>query len=437
MDGVLPSDTCRRVKSGPHVEKKLNAAFVRSAGPGRHADGGGLFLQVDRSGARRWVLRITVQGKRRDLGLGSAKLISLAEAREKSLEYRKIAKSGGDPTLRKRADDGRAIRVADLARKVHAQKFKDNVNNGKHVAQWIRTLETYAFPVIGDMSVEDVLQDDIETILDPIWTTKPETAQRVLQRLKTVFDFACGRGYRTRGNPADGLRNIMRKQNSKPKHFEAIDYGEIAKLMYELRQSNAIGSLALQFTILTVVRSGAVRKATWDQFDSSWEHWTIPAENMKMREEFVVPLPVPARDILWNLSQKPHAQTDLVFPSPSNPRKPLSENTMRKLLQTHCPGKTVHGTRATFRTWAREELKERDDIAEMALAHKIGSNTQLAYNRAELLYDRLMLLEKWALWVHKEMEFFCDGGQDADKDHMRRTLEREINTRQDKWYFED
>lgn len=207
MDGSSSDHVTRGKQPGPHVEKRLNAAFVRKAPPGRHTDGGGLYLQVDHSGARRWLLRIVVRGKRKDYGLGAAYLVSLAEAREKAHQHRKLARAGGNPLVRERAVEGMATTFADLARTVHERKFKDNVNNGKHIAQWINTLETYASPVIGDLSVEDIHQDDLEQVLDPIWTTKPETARRVLQRMKSVFDHACGRGLRTIGDlpPAKSL----------------------------------------------------------------------------------------------------------------------------------------------------------------------------------------------------------------------------------------
>jgi hypothetical protein len=188
MDDFSFPVSVRRAKSGPHVEKKLNAAFVRKAGPGRHADGGGLYLKVDPSGARRWILRTVVRGRRRDYGLGSANLVSLAEAREKAFELRRIARNGGNPKVRTREDEGKATTFKELACLVHERKFKDNKNNGKHIAQWIRTLETYAFPTLANLTVSEIHQDDIEAVLDPIWTTKPETARRVLQRISTVFD---------------------------------------------------------------------------------------------------------------------------------------------------------------------------------------------------------------------------------------------------------
>jgi|TARA_R100000789_G_scaffold100498_1_gene111076 integrase len=421
MDGSTFPNTNRNTKSGPHVEKKLNAAFVRSAPQGRHTDGGGLFLQVDASGAKRWVLRTVVRGRRRDFGLGSAKLVSLAEAREKAFDLRKIARTGGNPKVQTREDTGKATTFSELAYIVHKRKFKDNKSNGKHIAQWIRTLETYAFPVFGELSVTDVFQDEIEEAIDPIWNEKPETAKRVLQRIAVVFDYACGRGYRTTGNPAEGLLGSMRQQRQEPRHFTAIDYHDVADLMDQLRPQKVVGSLALQFTILTALRSGSVRNASWEQFDDHLTEWTIPARLMKTRKEFVVPITTHAREILLAARENRTKASQLVFPSPSDPQKPLSDNTMRKLLQSHVPGVTVHGMRATFRTWAREDTNAPDDVAEMVLAHSVGSKTAKAYNRATLVHERRKLLEKWGMWVAGELKWFANGN-DLDGEVGRRVI---------------
>ncbi|AYE85907.1 hypothetical protein B5M07_07170 [Sulfitobacter sp. D7] len=399
MDGSLIDTGGMGKKRGPHLESRLTAAFVRSAPPGRHTDGGGLYLQVDATGARRWLLRLTVRGRRRDYGLGSARIISLADARAKALELRRVVAGGGNPRSYARAVKGKDITFSEMARRVHERKFKDRKNNGKHIAQWIRTLETYAFPTIGSVSVDDIHQDEIEHILDPIWTSKPETARRVLQRISTVFDHACGAGFRTRGNPAQGLARLMRDQRDKPKNFVALDYANMPHLWRILSRSSSVGAYALRFTILTALRSGTVRLATWDQFDESLEEWTIPGENMKGREKFVVPLSMPAKELLKALRETRSPANHLVFPSPSNPSKIISENTMRKLLQSHYPTATVHGMRAAFRTWAAEVANARDDVAETALAHVVGSKTVRAYNRTEHLDERHMLMEQWGLWV--------------------------------------
>ncbi|MEM5469948.1 Arm DNA-binding domain-containing protein [Celeribacter marinus] len=259
MDTPTFPETRSRVKSGPHIERKLNAASVRSAGPGRHYDGGGLYLQVDKSGARRWVLRVVVRGKRRDFGIGPAKYVSLAEAREKSYEYRKIARTGGNPQIKARADEGKSISFSELAKQVHERKFHNHRNNGKHVEQWIRTLETYAFPTLGNMSVSEILLDNLEDTLRPIWKTKAETARRVLQRISVVLDDACARGYRTNANPSVAARRSLGEQHDEAKNFAAMDYADIHHLMKKILASGQVGAAALGFTTLTAMRSGTVR----------------------------------------------------------------------------------------------------------------------------------------------------------------------------------
>lgn len=409
MDGSSVNDERSGKRSGPHVEKRLNAAFVKKAPPGRHTDGGGLYLQVDKSGARRWLLRVVVHGKRRDFGLGTAMVVSLADAREKAYEIRRVIAAGGNPKVRKREEQGRATTFAELAKRVHHRKFKDNKNNGKHIAQWINTLETYAFPILGDLSVEDVNQDDIDRVIDPIWTEKPETARRVLQRIKTVFDHACGMGLRTRGNPATGLRGLMREQGDQVKHFSAIPFIEIDRLVSAFRESNDVGPMALLFTLFTASRSGPVRAATWSEFDENLQEWKIPGTKMKTKKKFVVPISMPAREILVRARKRRTNASDLVFPSPSKPKNMISENTMRKSLQTVFPEATVHGLRATFRTWVTEIIRVDQDIAEMCLAHALGGKVERSYNRPDMVAERLMMLEKWGLWATGDLEPFSNG----------------------------
>jgi integrase len=406
METEAPDRPVGGKKPGPHTEKRLSASFVRNAPPGRHTDGGGLYLQVDASGARRWLLRLTVRRKRCDFGLGSAKVLSLAEARERAVEMRKVVLRGGNPKVRQREEDGKHLTFEDLARRVHHRKFKENKSNGKHIAQWITTLETYAFPVLGKMSVEDVSQIEIDEVLDPIWTAKPETARRVLQRISTVFDHACGMGYRTKGNPAIGLRRLLRKQEVETNHFVSIDYHEASRLFVKLKPSDLTGALALQLTMLTACRSGPVRLATWDEFDENLTTWSIPKEKMKTKIDFSIPLSLSASSLLERVRKNRHPKTSLVFPSPSKPTQPISENTMRQLLQTHIPDATVHGMRATFRTWAREVARCPDDVAEVALAHSVGSKTVVAYKRTDLFDERHILMEKWAMWLDGEWEWF-------------------------------
>lgn len=199
------------------------------------------------------------QKRRRDYGLGSANVLSLADARAQAIELHRVAALGGNSKAHSRAGDGKDSTFETMARRVHERKFRDKLNNGKHIAQWIRTLETYAFAKIGKMSVQEIHQDDIELILNPICITKPETARRVLQRTSTVLDHACGAGFRTSVNPANGLAGLMRDQRDKPKYFTAIDYYHVPDLWKKLSKSDAIGAADLRFTILTALRSGLSR----------------------------------------------------------------------------------------------------------------------------------------------------------------------------------
>jgi integrase len=265
--------------------------------------------------------------------------VSLAEAREKAFELRRIARSGGNPKVRTREDEGKVTTFEELARQVHERKFKDNANNGKHIAQWIRTLETYAFPTLGNLAVSEIHQDDIEAVLDPIWTSKPETARRVLQRISAVFDFACGRGYRTTGNPATGILGSMRPQRQKPKHFAAMDYHDLPELMKKLASSQVVGALALRFTILTALRSGSVRFAEWGHFDEALTEWTIPGKLMKTGNEFVVPMTKHAREVLLAARGHRTKASPLVFPSPSNPKN--------RFLKTRCASCSKATSRAS------------------------------------------------------------------------------------------
>ncbi len=325
------------------------------------------------------------------------------------MSIRKTALLGGNPKVRQREEEGRATTFAEMARRVHERKFKDNKSNGKHIAQWITTLETYAFSHIGDLSVEDVSQDDIEKVLDPIWSKKPETARRVLQRISTVFDHACGSGYRTKGNPATGLGKLMRNQGHKPKHFEALAYDDVTALMTKLEAQTVVGAMALKFTILTAARSGPVRFATWEQFDENLTKWTVPEENMKGREPFNIPLSTHAHSLITQVKARAPKGAKYIFYSPKDPQKPISENTMRKFLQGLYPGATVHGMRAAFRIWAEVEAHARNEVAEVSLAHTVASKTVAAYLRTDYFDEREKLMEKWGMWVMGEWEWFGDG----------------------------
>lgn len=381
----------------PHYEKRLKAAFLKSAPPGRHTDGGGLYLEVDSGGARRWLLRIVVKGRRRDLGLGSASLVSLADARAKAHEFRQMARSGGDPTARR--PEPKSISFRALAAEVHRTHIKSTSRNGKHVDQWLNTLATYAFPIIGDLGVNDITRGDIIAVMTPIWIAKQETGRRVLQRLKVVFEWAIVKGHRTEGNPVDGVRLALPRQRKVVENFAAIPWEETPELMRRLEETPGVGALALRFTILTAMRSGPVRLATWDQFSPDLACWTVPAENMKGNREFKVPLPFAAIDILRALKKKQPEAPSLVFPSPSKPKKPISENTMAKVLHGFYLDATVHGMRSAFRDWAEVFAEARHEVKEYALAHINQNKTESANLRTIYWNEREELMEVWGRWA--------------------------------------
>lgn len=380
---------------GRHFERRLKASMIKKAPPGRHTDGGGLYLVVDPSGASRWLLRITVQGRRRDFGLGSTSVVSLEEARQKADEFRKMARGGGDPIEQTETSAKLFITFDELAERVHQEWIIPKSSNGKHVDQWINTLRTYASPVIGKKPVHLISRADIFTILNPIWKTKHETARRVRQRMGVVFDYALETEIRTDGNPvADVLKN-RRNEAPKVKHFKAADWLEAASIFDEFKAKEEIGALALCFTIATAVRSGAVRKARWNEIDDCKFVWDIPEGHMKTRAAFSVPLSIQAQMLLERAEKFKTGPDSLIFPSPARPDKMLSENTMRKILQASRPGLTVHGFRTSFRQFAEEQTKFSREVKEYSLAHDVGSKVERAYNRGDYFEERSELMELW------------------------------------------
>lgn len=385
------------------IRTALSVKAVQSLPPGRHTDGEGLTLIVDppREGierpARRWVLRIYVQQRRRDIGLGGYPDISLARAREIARDMRAAAKEGRDPVEERRAQ--RAERTIPTFKAAAEQYFREAVEptgkNAKHRAQWITTLRTYAFPKIGNRRVDQVTPDDARNVLLPIWLGKPETARRVRQRMNSVFEWACVSGIRKNGNPMQGIAKGLPKQPKKQGHFTALPYDDLPGFMDRLTGCEGVGALALRFTILTAARSGETRGATWDEIDLESGVWTIPAERMKAEKEHRVPLSPAALDIL---GQAKGLSDSLVFPG-ARKGKPMSDMTLAAVLKRLDVPVTVHGFRSTFRDWAAEQTSFPREIAEKALAHTVGDATERAYARSDLFDRRRELMEAWARFV--------------------------------------
>lgn len=381
---------------GQHLEKALSALKIKQiSAAGRYADGNGLYLVVDPSGAKRWLLRLVVQGKRKDIGLGGLSVVSLAEAREQALEYRKIARAGGDPLAAKR-EAKKAYPTFKVAAETVHEEHKAAWKNGKHVQQWINTLTQYAFPVIGDMRIDRLDTPDILRVLAPIWLTKPETARRVRQRLSTVFDWAKAAGYRVGDNPVEGVARGLPKQSGRDTHHEAMPFAEVPAFIKAMRATNSslTAKLAFEFLILTATRTSETLLARKPEIDLAAKLWTIPAERMKAKRIHRVPLSDRCIEIL-NEAIAISGNSKYLFPG-RNEEKPLSNMVFLEILRRMEIKVTAHGFRSSFRDWASETTGFPREIAEMALAHTIENKVEAAYRRGDLLQKRRDLMEAWA-----------------------------------------
>ncbi|MBX7539649.1 tyrosine-type recombinase/integrase [Qipengyuania sphaerica] len=379
----------------------LTATAVKAASePGRYGDGDGLFLLVGKGGAKSWMVRIQKDGRRRDIGLGSASKVPLKLARERAIAVREQVEAGIDPVAERRKAAGIPT-FREAAKLVHAE-HKASWKNAKHKAQWLSTLENYAFPAFGDRSVAQIDAAAVRDALAAIWLAKPETARRLRQRIRTVIDWAVAKGYRDSSLAMPVIDKALPKQRAKVRHHAAMPYAELPVFMRVLRETESMGRLALEAVILTAARSGEVRLATWDEVDLDAATWTIPAERMKAGREHVVPLSTPAVDLFKRL--KAHRRDGdgpaLVFPGMKR-GKPLSDMTLTKAMRDMDRSETPHGFRSTFRDWVAEQTTFPADLAEAALAHAVSDKTVAAYQRGTMLEKRRELMASWA--------DYCDG----------------------------
>lgn len=384
------------------ISGKLTKALVRSLGAGRHANGNGLYLVVDPSGARRWVVRVTVkdqknrQGKplRTDFGLGGANIVTLDDARSRSLEYRRMAKQGLNPRYNATKE---IPTFEEIAKQVHIERLP-TWKNPKHGQQWINTLAEYAFPKIGRMPVSDIGQPEVMSCLSPIWTVKHETARRVAQRIKAVLDVAKSKGHREGENPVTAVQEagVLPKVSKKVEHHKAMGWRDVPAFYRDLQGRSAMAAKALMFTCLTGSRTNEVLKARWIEFDFEAKLWTIPAERMKTDIQHRVPMTDAMLEIIEPLKA---LQSEYVFEGQKR-NKPLSNMAMLMLLRRmNVKGVTVHGFRSTFRDWASEVAEAPREVAEMSLSHKVGSDVERAYARSDLLERRRALIERWSNFV--------------------------------------
>lgn len=382
--------------------KRLKAAGLARRAQGMHADGDGLYLRVDVSGARSWVLRTVIQDKRRDMGLGSFPAVSLATARERATDYRRIAREGGNPFLVRDQGKQAIPTFKEAAEAVHAERAP-TWRNVKHRAQWIETLREYAYPVLGTLRVDAIQSGEIMRAIGPVWLPKPETAKRVMGRIANVLLWAKGKGYPGAApmaplEEAAAARAALPKQTAQVKHHAAMKCQEVEGFISELRGSEAGAAvkLALEFLILTAARSGEVRGATWGEIDTDGAMWTVPAGRMKAKREHRVPLAPRCLEILKAARDLSDGK-GLIFPG-AKAGKPISDMTLTMLLRRKEIKATAHGFRSTFRDWASDLTNYPRDVCEQALAHTIGDATEAAYKRTDLFEKRRALMDQWAAY---------------------------------------
>ena len=384
----------RTKRRGRHPHNALAPAFVRSAPPGRHIDGNGLYLYVQPTGTRSWIQRLVIRGRRCELGLGAAALVSLAEAREQALANRKLARSGGDPLADKRRVQGMPT-FAEAAAQVLEQK-RAGWRNARQARDWLSSLQRYAFPRIGRMPVAEVASADLVQLLGPIWHTKAETARRLRQRLHAVLEWAVAMDLRA-DNPCNRIAPVLGPQNDVVRHQPALPHRDVATAVETVRASGATAAvkLAFEFLVLTAARSGEVRGARWDEIDTQAHVWNVPAVRMKMKRAHRVPLSSRAVAVL-DAARALGDGDGLVFPGGSGPIAPTS---FPRLLQQHGVAAVPHGFRSSFRDWAAEETNHPREVVEAALAHVVQNKVEAAYARSDLFERRRRLMDDWAAYV--------------------------------------
>jgi integrase len=387
---------------------RLSALKVTRAAkqPGMYCDGGGLYLQVTKGGAS-WIYRYMLNGRSREMGLGPLALYGLSEARALAQDARRLRHQGIDPIESRRAT--RVQAQLDAARAMTFQQCADRYikdhrsgwRNAKHAEQWESSLRRFTFPVIGALPVQAIDTALVRKVLDPIWTTKPETASRVRGRIEAVLDWAKASGYRTGENPArwKGHLDILlaeRRKVRRVEHYEAMPYDQLPGFMAELRAQEGIVARALEFTILTSARVSEAIGARWSEIKG--DVWTVPAERMKGGKPHRVPLSRRAMELLEALPRN----GELIFPGPKFGRA-LNINAPRKLLMGMGHRITVHGFRSTFSDWAHERTGHDNIVIEQSLAHAVGSAVEKAYRRTDLFEKRRRLMADWAAWCARPM----------------------------------
>jgi integrase len=396
---------------GRRTERLRARVVEQTKKPGYHSDGDGLVLRVA-EGTKGWLYRYKANGKVREMGLGPVRDVTLAEAREAAREARRLRRAGVDPIDARRErkaavrlEAARAITFSQCAA-AYIENHRSSWTNPKHAAQWDATLRTYAYPVFGNLPVAVVDTALVVKVLDPIWSSKPETASRLRGRIEAILDFATVRGHRTGENPARWKGHLKEALPAtgkvrRVKHHAALPYNQTATFVAELRGRGGGAAAALEFAILTAARTNEVVGARWSEINMKTGVWTIPAERMKARVEHRVPLSDQALKVLRRETNR--KVNDIVF-SGQKAGRPLSN--MAFLMMLRRMGRadlTAHGFRSTFRDWAAERTSAAPEVAEAALAHTVSNKVEAAYRRSDLFEKRRELMREWGL--------FCDSEQ--------------------------
>jgi integrase len=411
----------------PKVAKELSAIEVkRLVAPGHHPVGGvsGLYLRVNDADGKSWILRTMVGAKRRDIGLGGYPSVTLADARERARRNKEEIASGIDPVVERKN-----ARAALIAKQRKGRTFQwaveeflnsgtlDGLRNAKHRAQWRSTLETYALPKLGTMCLDEIVAKDLHAVLEPIWLNKHETASRLRGRIEKVLDWAAVMSHRSGENPARWKGNLSEllpkvRKDLVSDNQPALPISTVPAWYSQLKRQNGLAAKALCFLTLTAARSGEIRGALWSEMDLENSMWTVPAKRMKAGREHRVPLSRAALDILRSLPRYPGSQH--VFPSPKGTA--MSDMTvsavMRRMNEAEVAAKrrgwldlrngrpaVPHGLRSTFRDWVAELTGYPRELAEIALAHRIGNEVERAYHRSDMIEKRRQMLEDWADFV--------------------------------------
>ena len=386
----------QRKPRGKHPDNALMPAFVRNVSrAGRYCDGQGLYLDVRPTGSRGWVQRLTIRGRRTELGLGGFPLVSLKEAREKAFANRKLAREGGDPLSEKRRTES-VPTFAEATRQVW-KHLRPGWRSPEHAELWRGSLKRHALPRIGGMPVSEVTSAHVIGILAPIWHDKPATARKLRQRIRAVLEWAVAMDLRP-DNPCDRIGPVLGSRGNGVRHMRALPHGEVAEAIRKVRASKArpVVKLAFEVLVLTATRSGEVRGAVWTEIDSDGGVWTIPARRTKGNREHRVPLCGRALEVLGE-AHRLAGGSPLVFPSVGG--KPIGNTAMSELLRELGIAAVPHGFRSSFRDWASEETDHPREVAEAALAHRVRNQIEAAYRRSDLFERRRRLMHDWASYL--------------------------------------